>query len=95
MTDHADGATFSVRVQPGAKKSAVGGERDGSLKVGVTAPPTDGRANAAVVELLRHWLGVKRSQVEIISGATNRTKVVLVRGVTADELTELLGQDRG
>ncbi len=57
----------------------------------VTAPPEDGRANAALVEVLRDWLGMKRSQVELASGATNRNKVFLIRGVTVEQLTALIG----
>ena len=74
--------TFQIRVQPRAKRIAVTKVADGSLKVYVTAPPEDGRANEAVVEAIAEWLGVKRRQVEIIRGATNRNKVVRVTGVT-------------
>jgi hypothetical protein len=92
VTPHADGATLAVRAQPGARKSAVVGEQAGALKVAVTAPPEDGRANEALVEVLRDWLGVRRSQVELLTGATNRNKVFLVRGLTADELTAKLAE---
>ena len=90
ITPHAEGATLAVRAQPGAKKTAVLGEQDGALKVAVTAPPEDGRANAALVEVLRDWLGLKRSQVELAGGATNRNKVFLIRGLSADELSALI-----
>jgi uncharacterized protein (TIGR00251 family) len=62
------------------------GEQSGALKVAVTAPPEDGRANQALTELLRDWLGLKRSQVELAGGATNRNKQFLIRGVAPDEL---------
>ena len=90
ITPHAEGATLAVRAQPGAKKTAVLGEQAGALKVAVTAPPEDGRANAALVEVLRDWLGLKRSQVELAGGATNRNKVFLIRGLSADELSALI-----
>ena len=86
ITPHAEGAILAVRAQPGAKRNAVLGEQAGALKVAVTAPPEDGRANAARVEVLRDWLGLKRSQVELASGQTNRNKTFLIRGVTAEEL---------
>lgn len=88
VTAHAGGATLAVRAQPGARKDAVLGEQAGALKVTVTAPPEDGRANAAFVEVLKDWLGVRRSQVELVSGQTNRNKVFLIRGVTAEWLAE-------
>ena len=90
ITPHAEGATLAVRAQPGARKNAVVGEHSGALKVAVTAPPEDGRANAALVELLRDWLGLKRSQIGLASGATNRNKVFLIRGVTVEGLTALI-----
>jgi uncharacterized protein len=89
---HAEGATVAVRAQPGARKNAVLGEQAGALKVAVTAPPEDGRANTALVELLKDWLGVKRSHVELLSGQTNRNKVFLIRGVTAEQLTALVNR---
>lgn len=87
---HAEGATLAVRAQPGAKKNAVLGMQAGALKVSVTAPPEDGRANEALVEVLKDHFGVKRSQIELISGRTNRNKVFLIRGVTPEQLTARL-----
>ena len=85
---HPHGATFPVRGQPNARKNAVVGEHAGAVKVAVTAPPEDGKANAAILEVLKNWLGVKRSQLELVSAPSNRNKVFLVRGVPADWLTE-------
>lgn len=90
VRSHADGATLAVRARPGAKQDAVLGERAGALLVSVTAPPEDGRANDAVVELLADWLNVRRSQLALVAGPTNRSKVVLVRGTTAEHLAEVV-----
>jgi len=90
ITFHPDGSVIAVRAQPNASKNAVFGEHGGSLKVAVTAPPEDGRANEALVEVLRDWLGLKRSQVELASGLTNRNKQFLIRGLTPDELAALV-----
>ncbi len=87
---HPDGATLAVRAQPGAKKNAILGVQAGALKVSVTAPPEDGRANEALVEVLKECLDVKRSQIELISGRTNRNKVFLIRGITSEALSEKL-----
>lgn len=83
---HPDGATLAVRAQPRARKDGVLGEWAGALRVAVAAPPEDGRANAALVEVLKDWLGVKRSAVELLSGERSRGKVFLVRGLSAGEL---------
>ena len=73
--------TIPVRVTPRARQNKVQPQADGSLKVYVTAPPEDGRANEAVVETIAQWLGVKRRDVEIVRGATSRNKVVRVTAV--------------
>jgi uncharacterized protein (TIGR00251 family) len=92
ITSHPEGCLLAVRAQPGARKAGVQGEHGGALKVAVTAPPEDGRANQAITELLREWLGLKRSQVELVGGATNRNKQFLIRGMTVEELRAVIAQ---
>ncbi len=78
-----DGAvTFLVRLQPRASRDAIEGEHDGALKVRVTAPPLDGRANEAVRRLLAERLGVAMAAVQIVAGAKSRSKRVSVAGVS-------------
>ena len=86
LADHPDGVLLPVRAQPGARKAGILGEHAGALKLGVTAPPQDGRANEAVVELVRDLLGLKRSQVELVAGLKDRNKKLLIRGVVRTEL---------
>lgn len=90
ISAHAEGATLALRVQPKAKRNAILGEQAGALKVSVTAPPEDGRANDAVLALLREAFNLSRSQLTLLSGQTNRNKVVLVRGVTPEQLGKLI-----
>lgn len=90
ISPHPEGCLLAVRAQPGARKAGVVGEQAGALKIAVTAPPEDGRANHALTELLRDWLGLKRSQVALASGATNRNKQFLIRGLSPDELRALI-----
>jgi uncharacterized protein (TIGR00251 family) len=91
IQSHPEGATLAVRAQPGAKKDAVLGRHGDSLKIAITAPPEDGRANAALVEHLKSLLGVKRSQVELMSGERNRNKVFLIRGLTPEQVAARVG----
>jgi uncharacterized protein (TIGR00251 family) len=86
LTEHSEGCILPVRAQPGARRSGIQGEQNGALKVAVTAPPEDGRANQALVEVLREELGLKRSQVELIAGHTSRDKRFLIRGLSCEEL---------
>jgi uncharacterized protein len=92
LADHPEGVLLPVRAQPGAKKAGVLGEHAGALKVAVTAPPEDGRANAALVELVRELFGLKRSQIELVAGAKDRNKKVLIRGMTRDELAAVVAR---
>lgn len=92
LSAHPEGVLLPVRAQPGARKAGVLGEQAGSLKVAVTAPPEDGRANKALLEVLREALDLKRSQLELISGETSREKKFLVRGVTREELASRLAR---
>jgi uncharacterized protein (TIGR00251 family) len=86
LRDHEEGVVLPVRAQPGAKRAGVKGERQGALEVAVTAPPEDGKANQALVELLREKLGLKRSQIGLLSGQTSRDKRFLIRDISRDEL---------
>jgi uncharacterized protein (TIGR00251 family) len=70
-------------VHPRAKKNAITGEFGESLKVSVTTPPVEGRANEACIEFFAKLLKVPRSSVTIASGQTSRNKVIRVAGVTA------------
>ena len=90
ITQCADGCILSVRAQPGARRNGIVGVHAGALKVAVTAPPDQGRANDAIVETLADALGVKRSQIELIRGAMSRQKKVLVRDVTMEMLQNKL-----
>jgi uncharacterized protein (TIGR00251 family) len=96
IREHAEGWVLPVRAQPGAKKTGVLGEQGGALKVSVTAPPQDGRANQALVEALRDLLELRRSQVELLGGETSRDKRFLIRGISRadleNRLTQLLGE---
>lgn len=90
VSNHSQGCLLAVRAQPGARKNAVVGEHNGALKVAVTAPPEDGRANDAITDILRKWLGVKRGQVELAGGSHSRDKQFVIRGMSAPELLALL-----
>jgi len=91
LREHADGVLMRVRVQPGAKRSAVLGVHNGALKVAVAAPPVDGKANDSLVSFFRGLFGLKRSQVSIHSGEKSREKSVLLTGVTAERIRSILG----
>ncbi|MFO7899560.1 MAG: DUF167 domain-containing protein [Planctomycetota bacterium] len=84
-----DALRVPVRAQPGAARNEVVGEHAGALKVKVTPPAQDGRANRAIARTLAEALGVRKSQVRLASGRTSRDKVFCVRGITAAAVTRL------
>jgi len=86
IRDTLRGASFAVRVQPRARRNAIIGEIGGALKIALTAPATEGRANAACIEFLAEFLKVPRSSVTITAGETSRNKVIRIAGISAAEV---------
>jgi hypothetical protein len=84
------GVTFAVRVHPRAKKNGITGEIGDAVKVALTAPPVEGRANEACVEFFAKLLKVPRSSVTIASGQSSRNKVIRVAGVTGQFVRDQL-----
>lgn len=84
-------ATLTVKVVPRAAHSRVEGWQGEALKVRLQAPPVEGKANAALVDLLAKALGIGRGNVDILRGETARTKLVRITGLDADDIRERLG----
>ncbi len=80
------GIVLPVKAQPGARRNGITGEHAGALKVAVTQAPEKGKANDAIIDVLVEALGLKRNQIELISGATSPQKKFLVTGLTRQEL---------
>jgi hypothetical protein len=80
------GISFAIKVHPRAKKNAITDELGDALKVSLTAPPLDGRANEACIAFFAKLLNVPRSSVTIASGHTSRNKVIRLVGLSAEEL---------
>jgi uncharacterized protein (TIGR00251 family) len=91
VRDIATGASFAVKVHPRARKDAITGEIGDAVKVSLTAPPVEGRANDACIEFFAKLLKVPRSSVTIASGQTSRKKVIVVAGLSSDVVRERLG----
>jgi uncharacterized protein (TIGR00251 family) len=83
--------SLRVRVQPRARSDEIVGLRDGRLVVRVTAPPTDGRANAALCRLVAAHVGLAPSRVSVRHGAGARDKLLELRGISDGELQRALG----
>ena len=93
VRDSAGGVTFTVRVQPRAKKDEIAGEFAGGMKVRLQAPAVENRANDALVEFLSRLLKTPKSAVRILGGDRSRTKRLEIRGVTKHQVLALLVHD--
>ena len=80
------GLTFDIHVIPHASRVEIVGVQEGALKIKVTVPPVEGAANEACIKLLAKELGLKRSQMEIASGAKSRKKTIMVKDISKVEL---------
>ena len=92
LKDSAGGATFSVRLHPRARKNAITGTLGDALKLSLTAPPAEGRANDAVIEFLAEVLRLPPSSITIAAGHGSRNKVVRITGMTASTLGQRLAE---
>ncbi len=86
LQPHPEGTILPVRAHAGARRNQVRGEQEGMLKVSVTLAPEKGKANKAILELIADCLGLRKSQIEVLSGETSPHKRLLVRGIAAEEL---------
>jgi uncharacterized protein len=83
--------TFAIKVHPRAKKNAATGELGNALKVSLTSPPVDGRANEVCIEFFAKLLMLPRTSITIASGQNSRAKVIRVAGLSAEEVRKRLG----
>ena len=91
ITEKDGTVSFAVRVQPRASRDEIVGEYQDGLKIRLTAPPVDDRANVALRKLLAVRLKVPLAAVRIASGERSRTKRVEVLGVTTEMIRVLAG----
>ncbi len=90
MRERGGDLLIRVRVQPKASADAIVGAHAGAVKIKVAAAPEDGKANRAAIEFLAESLGLKKSDVTIVSGAHSKDKLFSMRGVKRDELLRRL-----
>ena len=91
VRDAPDGCLLHVRVHPGARRNAAIGVHADALKVSLTAPPVDGRANEALIAFLAEALQLSKAHVGLVSGTASRSKVIRIVGKSAAEIEVALG----
>jgi len=90
LRDTPGGVTLPIKVHPRARKNAITGETGNALKVSLTAPALEGRANEACIEFFANLLDVPRSSVTIAAGQHSGNKLIRVTGLTTDEVRQRL-----
>jgi uncharacterized protein (TIGR00251 family) len=84
---------FAVRVQPRASKDEIAGEMAGTIKIRLQAPALDGRANEALIEFLADLLKTPKGAVRILSGERSRVKRLEIRGISKQQIDQLIVSD--
>jgi len=92
VTESSKGISFSIRIHPRARKNAITGVIGDALKLALTAPPVEGRANQAVIEFFAELFEIPRSSVTITSGETSRNKKVRIAGLTRAAIVARLSE---
>ncbi|HET9839736.1 MAG TPA: DUF167 domain-containing protein [Candidatus Angelobacter sp.] len=92
LNENTKGISFAVRVQPRARKNAITGVMGDAIKVALTAPPVEGRANQAVIEFFAELFQIPRASVTIASGEASRNKVIRVAGLGRAAVEQRLAQ---
>ncbi len=84
------GVEIAITVVPRSSRCEIAGVQNEMLKVKLTSPPAEGKANAQCIEFIAKLLSISKSQIAIIQGKTSRRKVLKINGVTEKELKEKL-----
>jgi hypothetical protein len=95
LQESAKGVTFAVKVHPRARKNAITGVVGDALKVALTAPPVEGKANQAVIEFFAELFAIPRSSITIASGETSRNKRICISGVSRGAVQRRLNEACG
>lgn len=86
MNETAGGVELRIKAVPRASKNEIQGLHDGALKVRLTTPPVDGKANQALIKFLSKQLAVSKSQIELVQGETSRLKTLRLIGITKQQI---------
>ena len=81
---------IAIYVQPRASKTEIAGMHGDAVKIRLTAPPVDNAANAALIDFIAGKVGVSKSSVRVVAGATGRRKIVEITGATSATVAEAL-----
>ena len=90
VAPHPEGCVLDLKAQPGSRKAEIRGVHAGAIKVCVTEVAEKGKANKAIISLLRKRWGLRSSQLEIVSGHSTSQKRLLIRDLSPQKMLQLL-----
>jgi uncharacterized protein (TIGR00251 family) len=90
----AEGILLRTYVQPRSAKNSIVGIHGDMLKIKITSPPVEGKANKGLQEYVAKVFGISRSSVEIVKGDQSRNKLLLLKGLKPDEFRDILRRNR-
>lgn len=90
IKDTEKGAVLEIRLLPRSSRCEVAGVQDGALKIKITAPPVEGRANEECIRFISDLLRIRKSAISIIAGEKSKNKTILVTGMTAGEIEKII-----
>ena len=92
LHDGKSGSAIAVRVTPRSSKNEITGIlEDGTVKIRLTAPPVEGKANKTLIEFLSKVLGCAKNDIEIVAGETGRDKLITIMNIDSDEVNKRIG----
>jgi hypothetical protein len=85
-----NGVILRIHVVPKSAKSEISGVQDDALKLKITSPPVEGKANEACIKFLSDILGVRKAQVKIVSGHKSRKKTIAIEGIGKKDIEDII-----
>lgn len=84
-----EGVVFTIRVLPRSSRAEIAGIQNDALKLKITSPPVEGKANEECVRFLSDLLGIRKSRITIVSGHKSRNKRIAVAGIRKEEIESI------
>lgn len=85
-----EGIIFNLRVIPRSSRCEITGIQNDALKLKITAPPVEGKANEECIRFLSDQLGIKKNRIAIKAGHKSKNKTIAISGITKDDLISII-----
>jgi len=90
IKNSSDGIIFTLRVVPRSSRCEITGIQNDALKLKITAPPVEGKANEECIRFLSDKLGIKKNRITIKSGHKSKNKIIAISGITKEDLESII-----